>query len=285
VLVDLLAAHPRIVLLSRDDAKYSSYWMAKARELADPASYLRWLHPERSSGSEPMSWWLTADTTRAGAPGEGTVPRATFDEDQRKNLYRMHAGNVGQIVAAGCRLLDAAYLAAARAAECENAAYCVEKAQVMSPVDLLLEVYPRGREVLLVRDFRDVVCSILAYKEKGAGWGLGSAQAAVDQIRSLSGPARRMARRRQEGAYVVRYEDLVTEPRQTLGRLLGHLDLEASDDALNAMQARLEQPAGQHGTAPSAPASIGRWRNDLSEELQALAEREFRRPLEVFGYG
>jgi hypothetical protein len=78
----------------------------------------------------------------------------------------------------------------------------------------------------------------------------------------------------------VRYEDLILDPlssRRTIGEFVGldlHLAPAAADSA--AMT--------QHRTSSDPVASIGRWRQDLTEEQIAACDAAFKTYMEVFDY-
>ena len=85
------------------------------------------------------------------------------------------------------------------------------------------ELYPNGRELFLVRDFRDMVCSVLAFNEKRGVTGFGRAEASSDMeyVERLGGWAASLMRaweRRRERAHLVRYEDLVLDPERSACR-------------------------------------------------------------------
>ncbi len=67
----------------------------------------------------------------------------------------------------------------------------------------------------------------------------------------------------------LRYEDLVGDLEGTAASLAARLDVELDPSGVG-------RPA-EHVTTPSAAASVGRWRSDLSraeaDELTAVAER------------
>jgi hypothetical protein len=93
--------------------------------------------------------------------------------------------------------------------------------------------------------------------------------------------------RRAAGAHLVRYEDLVLAPRETLAALLEYLGVGHDDQTVAAMVDALgsELPVlAEHTTTPDANASVGRWETDLSDELKRACESSFAEALEVFGY-
>ena len=154
------------------------------------------------------------------------------------------------------------------------------------------ELYPNGRELFLVRDFRDMVCSILAFNEQRgvSGFGRAEADSDVDFVETLGGQATSLARaweRRQDRAHLVRYEELVLDPARALAGLLDHVGVDSRPDTVRAMLGQLEEDIPElreHATSDSAQSSIGRWRTDLDPGLAEACERAFGPALEQFGY-
>ena len=125
-----------------------------------------------------------------------------------------------------------------------------------------------------MRDFRDMVCSMLAFNEKRGVSGFGRAEADSDMefVETLGGQATSLARaweRRRDRAHLVRYEDLVLEPARTLAGLLDHVGVDSSTDTIARMLDGLDEDIPElrdHATSDSAQASIGRWRTDLDPD-------------------
>ena len=159
---------------------------------------------------------------------------------------------------------------------------------------LLRELYPDAREVFLVRDFRDMLCSIRAFNEKRgtSAFGLEGEGAEVGYVQDMLGPSvdnlLHEWRSRADRAHLVRYEDLITDERGTLERVLDYLGVDsdeatvqgmlqtASEDRLNGQEA--------HRTSATAAESIGRWARDLDSSFQAACDSAFEEVHSVFGY-
>jgi hypothetical protein len=157
---------------------------------------------------------------------------------------------------------------------------------------LLSEVYPDLREVVLVRDFRDMICSWLAFGRK---YGPQFAQRPLgmtdeDYIRFWGGVVGKLVRHweaRSESAYLLRYENLIREPHETIERLLSYAGVDSGPATVQALVTTLskgEREFDRQATSKSAPASIGRWQRDLSDDLQELSNEVFGPALECFGY-
>jgi hypothetical protein len=152
-------------------------------------------------------------------------------------------------------------------------------------------VYPSGREVILVRDPCDVVCSMNAFNTlRGyAAFGRGEQETDERFVRRMRPKVLSLLsgyRRREDSALLLRYEDLVADPAQALGRLLAGLDVDASAAVIRRMLAAAAATAELEGhrTTPAADASIGRWKHDLSPRLQDLCIDAFAEARAAFGY-
>jgi hypothetical protein len=156
-----------------------------------------------------------------------------------------------------------------------------------------LQAYPHARAVHLVRDGRDVVCSLLEKgwlsAERGGGDDAGLAYGArprfwvePDRRREFeaASDARRAAwawrtyvtavRRAEPRVLELRYESLVGEPEEAAAALAGHLGMDSGLFAGSLDRAH--------------DRSVGRFRSDLTPEQLADVEREAGPLLAELGY-
>jgi hypothetical protein len=274
----LLDAHPEILVLRphRYEQRVAGYWVEVLLALTDPSSYMRQLAPAGSL--DQPHWWLG---------DEGPTANLRLGEP----LHRWLGSDAVVALAELCRTrIDALYREAA-AEEGGRPRYFAEKHTLRSAA-LTAELYPEAREVFLVRDFRDMVASIFAFNRKRGvrGFGEGAASGEVDYVDRLAGWASALVRsfeRRSAGAHLVRYEDLVLEPEETLRALLSYLGVDTQDEMIAGMRESLaaEMPElAEHGTAVDPATSVGRWRSDLDDDLKRACERSFGDALAAFGY-
>lgn len=182
------------------------------------------------------------------------------------------------------------YRRLATAQEKSGARYFAEKFQPPN-VGFAFELFGAPKEIILVRDFRDMVCSILHFNRKRGFAAFDAEHAATDfelpTVLRLGVTALLEAARRRSDALLVRYEDLVTDEATTIRRLLEHLDLSADADTIGALTAAAAVPSAgmaEHRTSADAKASVGRWRTELDPAVVAACEREFAEALREFGY-
>jgi len=274
LLVTLLSSHPDVVAFSPfiKDARVSTYWTNVMQELAEPSAYLAPFDPP---DLDAHRWWLDGGQEL----GDEEVERWLGSE------------SVDSLVAMTRAQIEAFY---AHVAGAERPRFFVEKFLPHQLVpDLLGEIYPGAREVVLVRDFRDMLCSVIAFTRK-RGWdsfgrteGGDDAEYVRTTLREsgeiLSGRLKRAAAR----PCLVRYEDLVLDPEPALAALFAELGLSADPElvAMTVRRAKEDTAAMDHHRTSSDPAaSIGRWRQDLPEEIAQICEEELGALLHEFGY-
>ena len=103
---------------------------------------------------------------------------------------------------------------------------------------LTWELYPRAKEVFLVRDFRDMARSILAFDARRGFAGFGRPEGARDEeymrevLADMARDLHRSWQTRSDRAHLIRYEDLVLDTESTCARLLEYLEIDASPETL-----------------------------------------------------
>ncbi|MBS1886482.1 MAG: sulfotransferase [Actinobacteria bacterium] len=271
-----LQSHPEIVAHSPfdNDARVGAYWMSALQTLAEPTSYLRQVFP--GEVNEADGW----------VGGEADIPARL----NNAALDAWLAGDRIDELAATCRdRIDSFYEFLAEQQD-KGARFFVEKFLPRQiSVDLLRELYPGAAEVVLVRDLRDVFCSILAFNRKRGYHAFGRELAASDDeyIYSVQRSGEALLDHMRDGreTHLLRYEDLITAPVETLEPLLEFLGLDPAGAAAMVETAAVSTRAmDHHMTAPSASASIGRWRTDLEPELAERCDAILAPVVAEFGY-
>jgi hypothetical protein len=279
LLMTLLSHHPQIVAF--DPAVYDSrpfaYQLDAAIAMASPASRLRLL----AGGVQGEAWWLG----RASTMPEDLL---RLDDPVREVLLgapveRLLRSAVDQAAA------FAAELGAAQ--ERTDVRFAAEKCSPGYLQRLMRELSADRREIFLVRDFRDVLASMLAFNAKRGYAAFGREHVDSDErfVHWQATIATMLAagwRERRDDALLVRYEDLVADLPAELARILDHLELDGSPALIGEIADRAHARLNriQHRTTPSTSASTGRWRSDLPAELQELAAELLADPLQEFGY-
>jgi hypothetical protein len=279
LLMRMLAAHPELLVYRphRFEQRVASYWADVLLSLAEPTSYIRQIAPPPDV--DDPTWWLGL---------EAPVPWGLRDAPVQEWL----GAEAVEAIAVTCQeRIDAIYDRIAATTDAGEAPLFAEKCNLRTAA-ILSELYPRSRELFLVRDFRDMLSSILAFNAKRGAQGFGRAGASsdADYVAWLGRWAAGLTsawERRRGGAHLVRYEDLVLAPERALGDLLAYLGVDAGASTVAAIIEELhgEMPElRDHTTSDGARASIGRWREDLDPELARASELALGPALAAFGY-
>lgn len=283
LLMHLLAQHPAVAVHGPFpyENRVVSYWAAVCAGLSAPSSYLQGL--------------VAADNRRFWWTGYAAFAAETF-VDQDEGARWMGGAALEELGRLARRQIAGFYAVSAQAQAQGRAGGLRRFAEKRLPDRrlqiVLSELFPGGRELHLVRDFRDMVASISAFNHRRGEHGFGSALGAgKEHVDSLARDARKLLnswRLAGDRGMLVRYEDLVREPRVTLRRVLTELTLDASDGVVDGILRRADQVAvaaqQAHRTSPDAGASIGRWRRDLSREIAGQCGQAFGEVLTEFGY-
>lgn len=277
----LLSEHPEIVVHRSHpyELRVARYWWHMLKTLAEPRDPY---HSAQAERFQTNKLWVGYNPFYpdpiAVTPGLGEW---------------MGRGYVEELAHFCQRSAEQTYLRIAAGQGQPSARYMAEKHRADNLPWLVWELYPKAKEIFLVRDFRDVYSSMLAYNKKFGRRTFGPPHIESDEefaqylrnstIRNLS----RSWPKRQDRAHLLRYEDLITQPQPTLRAILEYLELDASDATIAAMLERAseENPEmKQHLTSTDVSTSLGRWRTSLSPELQTAANLAFGDVLQQFGY-
>jgi len=263
--------HPEIVAYRpfQYDPRVAAHWVGVLKDLTRPSSYL-----------PPLIW----------PPGADRPAPPLLDPEIEHWLGHTQV----ESIATFCQeRIDSFYLEVAKVLGQPDARYFVEKSDPDKMPPLTLELYPDGREVVLVRDFRDMLCSVLAFNAKRGfeDFGRQTVDSDAEYVRHLGELARLLLATWKNGTrrpHLLRYEDVIRRPVDTLVPLFEYLDVDASRSTVKDLteQASEDTPAmAEHRTSGgSADASVGRWRRELQPGLQALCDETFGDVLAEFGY-
>jgi hypothetical protein len=278
-LTRLLGQHPRIVAYRPFlfEPRVGTYWLQILRTFSHPASYLQVLGSEQSE----QNWWLGRPVTLASKP---------LDNSIRQFLGQ---GAVEMLATMARDRIQGFYAEAATVQKKADIAYFAEKF-VPDPQlgGLMRELDPQSREIFLVRDFRDMLCSMSAFSEKREAAGARRTKLVLNEqlIKKQRRGAMGLLHTYQHGAdrgLLVRYEDLVLQREKTLEQIFGFLGLEKDTATVADTIRRADDSAVEsirHQTASDPVASIGRWKRDMTPELQQICDECFGDALEAFGY-
>jgi hypothetical protein len=291
-LMQLLAAHPEVVVFRRFpyESTPAKYWLHLLRVACEPVNIVQSGTPKNSHTN---LWWIGNNPHHDDRVYEQLPLESWFGRDHVEHL------------AGFCqRTIDDWYLTLARTQVQPGARYFAEKHVWPNYLPVLIrELYPRGKEIFLVRDFRDMARSIADFDARRGFAGFDRPDDASDD-EYMRGALHRMAEdltrswvERADRAHLVRYEDLVLRPSETVAGILAYLGVDSSPETLQGVLARgseqvLDLPGSgyeiseilAHRTIGDPKETIGRWRRDGDESFEALAQEVFGDALSTFGY-
>lgn len=131
-----------------------------------------------------------------------------------------------------------------------------------------------AREIVLIRDPRDLVCSFESF------WKFGGDDAITSIAHSLEA-IKRIQQENKSDTIIVKFEDLILAHQETLAKIFKFLEL---DGAISILPAEEESMFRIHGTSSSPEASIGRWKTDLNPDQIKRCAVAFEPYLKFFGY-
>ncbi len=276
-LMRLLARHPAVIVHERYpfEARLSKYFMHNVlKALAEPCEYLSTAEPDELYAANCA--WLSHELVHDGE----------LHAELRKHYVDRLAGFCQQEIDRSYRRLDERRTLPERE---EAARFFAEKYGPGHNPRLMWELYPQAREIILVRDFRDMFCSVRAFNERRGvrDFGLQEARCereAVDVTARRAASLLKSLASRKQPVHVLRYEDLVKEPVATLSAMLSYAGLSHDTALIDAMLDCAAQGHGDHATSASVAASLGRWRRELDPALQAYCTAALGEALAAFGY-
>jgi hypothetical protein len=278
----LLGQHPEVTSYApfRYEPRAASYWMGVYDTLSSPESVAQALRGELDG----VDWWTGCRRRNVPVPAPGMM-EAWLTSDHVQSMLPLALARI-----------EAFYRESAQREEKELARVRVytEKFTTNSWVQsFLTSLDPRAREIILVRDPRDMVCSMLAYNRRRgvSGFGRGAVDSDEEFARWWRHGIRQMMdelKAREGTALLLRYEDLVQRPEDTLAWLFEKVDLDASaatvKGILERARAMAPEAQAQHRTSKDVAASVGRWQTDLEPSVRDAAEEAFADLLPALGY-
>lgn len=133
--------------------------------------------------------------------------------------------------------------------------------------------FGRVRELVIVRDPRDVLCSHMAYFSSSADKAFTQLSHAAKQLLSIRGEAR-------DDIHILRYEDMVGGDEACFASMSAFLGVRIEPDAGDKAQ----EVFRRHGTSASPEASVARWRTHLPEPLKVRCAADWADFFAAFGY-
>jgi hypothetical protein len=265
LLMRRLAAHPEIVVAGSHpyEVKQLTYYAGALRTLSLEANWACSMNPDA----------LLSEASRY-VTGFNPFHDPQFGTDPLLEQYWEVTGF--EILTSAFRELIVTYYEAIRTMTHKaSVRYFAEKTHPNPLVrDAVIAMFGGVKEILLVRDPRDLVCSYRAF------WGATPSDA-ISLICSQCDDISNRVAAATADTLSIKYEDLVVQPDETLDRMSAFLGLSQKPVATDVAEGAI---FGTHGTSRTPAESIGRWRQDLTSEQIKLCEAAFAELLPKLGY-
>jgi hypothetical protein len=266
LLMGLLARTPEIVAaeLVPYEVRLISYHAAAFNVLTAQADLERSAHPDRLEGDgfhvgfNPFHSPQYAQAFRAPAP-----VRDYFDQFAPDRL-----------AACARDLIEEYYQRLARD-KAKQAGFFAEKGNNLhKPTRMFTRrAFGRVRELVIVRDPRDVLCSHMAYFSSSADKAFTQLSHAAKLLLSIRDEAR-------DDIHILRYEDMVRGDAACFAAMSEFLGVRIEPDVGDKGQ----EVFRRHGTSVSPEASVARWRSNLPDALKAQCATDWADFFAAFGY-
>ena len=159
----------------------------------------------------------------------------------------------------------------------------------------LQAMFPTARFLHIVRDPRDVVCSLMSrnFWPIASSWRVPGSEAfsgpvtfegAVFYWKRLIEVAEENRQLVGDATCVLRLEDLVDSPRETISRVLEFLELRNDEQILAAMIENEKIDSGLMMPVQKQRANLERWRNELDDNQLSWLESELGELMQRHGY-
>ena len=275
LLMRTLAAHPAVVVhpAGRYEVWPARYWAHMLAVLSGPADHARSATP---FGFDHDIWHVGQNPFAIAGPRDGALGSW------------LGAAYVDRLASFCLANVEDWYAIAARE-QGKEPVYFAEKNLLRTSVQGsgVSDLYPEAREVFLVRDFRDVACSMLSFLgDKWRADGYEPDRAVRELVAPLMQHLVAGWRARGAQAHLVRYEDLALQPQETLAGLFGFLEIDASEAVVadSLRSGADERSFTGHGTSATLEQSVGRWEREGDESFRAMLNAELHDALVEFGY-
>ena len=286
LLAGLLGEHPSIVTYEpqRVESRYASYWVQIFLSMSDKRSAINPLRQNLLYGHKKNIF----DESNT----EEDIWKSRFSPKEVKYWF---AGNYINELREFClQSISQYYRKVSDSQNKKNVCFFCEKFLPDPFTKTFLRIIPSSVEIFLVRDFRDMLCSIFAFNEKRGTVQFGREKFTTDKeyvIRHV-GPAvedmRRSWKKRKKDSILVKYEDLITNTQNEIKKIFQYIGIDYSDEIVRKTlyQAERKMPEAQkaHKTCILAENSIGRYKRELPKEMDKLCYRVFGDALKCFGY-
>jgi hypothetical protein len=267
LLMSCLAASPAIIAaeLVPYELRLLSYYAAAYHVLTAPANFEKSTHPDHLEGDGYHVGFNPFTNPQYAGAFKAQGPLL----DYRENFVP------ARIRAAFRDIVEEHYLRLAADKRKTGVQYFAEKGNSLhKPTrDFVRASFPGLREIVIVRDPRDVLCSHMSYFAS-------EAEKAFSQLSHSSHILTTIAAEKRGDICVIRYEDMLTGSPRCFDALSAFLDADVRLPAADKGEAIF----ARHATSKTPSDSVGRWRHQLPPGFAARCREDWRKFLENFGY-
>jgi hypothetical protein len=194
------------------------------------------------------------------------------DSDKLYTIFGQYATE--KVLEAFQNIIRTVYDAAAVENNVKTPRFFAEKFDILTNNrEYLKLLFGEGKEILLVRDLRDVYCSSKSF------WSVSSDF--MTNIVAAKTAFMKIYAERSDNLLLVKYEELIRRPDEVMSAICTFLNLEISSNDIRNDELVLFK---KHGTSSTPEDSAGRWKRDLSESDAKRFSDEFSDFFEMFGY-
>ena len=250
LLMSKLAQYAQIVVadLPPFELRLLSYYATAYRVLTSPADFDRSMHPDHLEGSgysvgfNPFSHQIYSDLFRE---------KELFDSFFSNFVPRELLGSFRTMI---CEF----YSRLGDQTGKSSATYFAEKSNSLDqlPVDFAREAFGGIKQIVLVRDPRDIFCSHISYFKSDK-------RKAFEEVSAACARMLDIVDRRNADTLFIKYEDIILKFEDVLATLSEFLDAKLPLENSHSKEGEI---FSSHATSPTAISSIGRWREQLSDE-------------------
>jgi hypothetical protein len=268
LMMSRLSRSPQICIAETHpfEVRLISYWSTVVNILAGKADYEHSMHPDKLGGdgfkvgSNPFS-----HENFAGVFGQRELNSEYFKTYVPQQLHDLSR-----------RVILEYYFRVRDDQTKAQTLFFAEKNDNLERIPRLFArtLFPSLKEVVLIRDPRDLLCSHMAYFHN-------KVELALRHITVATRELVRIKREEADRVLLVRYEDMILDAGPTFARVGSYVGVEpffVPDDASE------RSAFGVHGTSASPEASIGRWKSQLTPEQQTLCNGTWGNFLAEFQY-
>ena len=218
---------------------------------------------------------LSLESKCIGANWSFALDDSTLKNNQVEPLIQHFHGVVPNTLRSTFRALILDYYSNVATANGLSAPkYFVEKNNDVQryPREFIHDLFPGRRELILIRDPRDLFISRRQF--------FNSLDENADIQATICRELSRLQQLKSDDMLFIRYEDLIFNFQSEADRIGDFLGVAPAP----FYSADLLEMFSVHGTAASPRESVGRWRNELSDEERSMVERSCGPFLQQFGY-